>query len=278
MRKSFTPFIILAIFVTAIVGCSSTTTTESAAIAEPTATEEATQEPTSPPQPTATESPTAEPTATKPPTPTIEPTQDPANMTQEEKDAALFDAIRADETAVVASLLEAGADVNKPEKLSRFTPIIIATLRDNPDTFSLLLEAGADASIIDSGENTLLHHAATNNSVKVAKILLETNDFDLEHERKQYGFTPLLVAAFAGSLDMVELLVAHGANIEAQDDWNDTPLNVAAWNGKFEVVQKLVELGANPDVTNTQGNTALDHTQSQKHTEIEDYLLTVLEG
>jgi len=272
MRKSFTLTILLLLLIT-VVGCVGIESIEPAPISQVADT----------PVPTNTSEPATtvpEPTATSKPTATPEQTEESIDyeaMTQEEKDEALFDAVRKDDATAIEAVITAGADINAIDKLSKFTPIIIATLRNNPETFALLLEAGADASIIDKNQNNLLHHAAFNNTPDVATILLAQDVIDLEHRRSQYGFTPLLVAAFEGNLEMVDLLVAHGANIEAQDDWDDTPLNVASWNGNFDVVQKLVELGAKPDVVNTQGNNALDHTQSQGHEEIEALLLTVLE-
>jgi len=108
--------------------------------------------------------------------------------------------------------------------------------------------------------------------------LLTLDDINIEHEREQYGFTPLLQASFDGQLEMVDLLIEAGANIEAGDDWGDTPLNVATWNGNMAVVERLLELGAEPNVVNVQGSNALDHAKSQNHEELEALLLTILEG
>jgi ankyrin repeat protein len=270
MRKPFT--IVVLLLLIAVVGCTGIESTEPAAVSQVANT----------PAPTDTSAPETavpKPTSTSKPTDIPEPTSEPIEeaMTQEEMDEALFAAVRQDDVSATEALISAGANVNATEKLSRFTPIIIATLRNNPDTFMLLLEAGADASIIDKDQNTLLHHAASNDSLDVAAILLEKDIIDLEHKRTLYGLTPLHAAAEKGYLEMVELLIAYGADIEAEDDWNDTPLNIASYHGGFEVVKKLVELGAKPDVVNTQGKNALDYAQSQGHEDIEAFLLTVLE-
>lgn len=50
------------------------------------------------------------------------------------------------------------------------------------------------------------------------------------------GFTPLILAATAGHVDVVELLLDHGADMEAQSErTKDTPLSLACSGGRYEV-------------------------------------------
>lgn len=56
------------------------------------------------------------------------------------------------------------------------------------------------------------------------------------------GFTPLILAATAGHVDVVEILLEHGAEIEAQSErTKDTPLSLACSGGRYEVKQLLCE-------------------------------------
>ncbi len=51
------------------------------------------------------------------------------------------------------------------------------------------------------------------------------------------GFTPLILAATAGHVDVVEILLDHGADMEAQSErTKDTPLSLACSGGRFEVI------------------------------------------
>ena len=265
---------LLMIMLLSIVACSTAGETEPASNQEAAeiSVATATVKPTD--APTATSEPTIEPTQTPEPAPTATEVR----MTQEEIDEAFIKALRKDTVDEIETLIAEGATINAVDRTTGYSPVTIATLRDNPETLNLLIAAGADITVVDRKDNTLLHHAAYSNSIDVASILLEEGKIDLELERELYGFTPLLVAAFEGNVEMVEMLITHGADIEAFDDWEDTPINVAAWNGKLAVVQKLVELGANPDHANTNGNTALSHSQSQGHEDIEAFLTAILEG
>lgn len=52
------------------------------------------------------------------------------------------------------------------------------------------------------------------------------------------GFTPLILAATAGHVDVVEILLEHGADIEAQSErTKDTPLSLACSGGRYEVLK-----------------------------------------
>jgi hypothetical protein len=62
------------------------------------------------------------------------------------------------------------------------------------------------------------------------------------------GTTPLLTAARHGGLEAVQLLLAAGANMEAPLHTGTTPLYEAASQGHPDVVELLLASGANPRV------------------------------
>jgi ankyrin repeat protein len=58
------------------------------------------------------------------------------------------------------------------------------------------------------------------------------------------GWTPLHEASWYGYLDMIRLLLEHGANVEATNNNRRTPLHLATQNGQLAAVQLLVEHGS----------------------------------
>ncbi len=77
------------------------------------------------------------------------------------------------------------------------------------------------------------------------------------------NFTPLQAAAWNGSLELVEWLLAHGATVDDGYDLNQqSPLMEAAANGHVEVVKLLLDLGADPALADETGNRAIDKTDS----------------
>ena len=53
-----------------------------------------------------------------------------------------------------------------------------------------------------------------------------------------------------GSFEMVKLLIANGADINAKNDDEWTPLHIASRYGSFEIVKLLVEKGARCECKN----------------------------
>ena len=64
-------------------------------------------------------------------------------------------------------------------------------------------------------------------------------------------------AAARGKLDVVQQLVAAGANVQAKDRYGATPLHQAAYAGKPDIVRFLIEHGSPVDVADTNGKTPL---------------------
>ena len=58
---------------------------------------------------------------------------------------------------------------------------------------------------------------------------------------------------------MAEILVAHGADLEARDSAGSTPLHAAAEHPELaDVMEALLELGADVNAVDNSGLTALD--------------------
>ena len=89
------------------------------------------------------------------------------------------------------------------------------------------------------------------------------------------GFTPLILAATAGHADVVENLLLHGADIEAQSErTKDTPLSLACSGGRYEVVELLLARGANKEHRNVSDYTPLSLAASGGYVNIIKLLLS----
>ena len=67
----------------------------------------------------------------------------------------------------------------------------------------------------------------------------------------------LIEATSNGDLEMVQLLLENGANIEARDQRGETALMMAIRKDDLEMVQLLLEHGANIEARDQRGETAL---------------------
>jgi hypothetical protein len=109
----------------------------------------------------------------------------------------------------------------------------------------------------------------TNTSYGAVKLMLDLG-FPVAHPERSHGHTPLHNAAWAGSGDLVELLISRGHPVDIRDPgYHATPLGYALYDclvekrhpeGEFaRVVKALVEAGSPLEgVTYPTGDAALD--------------------
>ncbi len=88
-----------------------------------------------------------------------------------------------------------------------------------------------------------LHGAARAGHLDVVEILIE-HGADVNAAGRGTGKTPLHTAAEGGRLPIVELLIAKGADVNARDNVNARPIHSAAASGHFDVVELLIAHGA----------------------------------
>lgn len=121
-------------------------------------------------------------------------------------------------------------------------------------TVKTLLDYGA--WLKPSLDYALKAFEATGDCYDVFKLLLERGDLCTEITIP-VGITPLLYALKYASLNYVQLLLDHGANIRAVDDGGRTALHYAAQNRRMDVLQLVLDHGFDIECSDNGGWTAL---------------------
>src|ERR1035441_4161617 len=87
------------------------------------------------------------------------------------------------------------------------------------------------------------------------------------------GRTALIAASWAGHLDVVQTLLAAGANVNARDDQGRTALAIASERSFLDVVQALLAARADVNAGNGAGRTALALASEQGHLQVVQALI-----
>ena len=207
------------------------------------------------------------------------------------------------------TLVAAGADVNQ-RTFYGWTPLLVATQNRHYKLAQYLLEHGANPNTPNNGGWTPLYLATDNRNIEggdypvrapdmdhldFIKLLLakganvnaricgvestpEECKGDSTETRTNFtmqwlfedGATPFLRAAQSGDVELMKLLLAHGADPKIFTAHNVTPLAVASGIGwvegvtyewspeqNIEAVKMCLDLGIDPNVADDEGRTAL---------------------
>ena len=77
--------------------------------------------------------------------------------------------------------------------------------------------------------------------LRICEVLLKKSDYKCLNDEDEDSNTALHMAARAGHLGVVELLIKSGADKEARNCDQQTPLDFAAENGYQEIVKHLLD-------------------------------------
>lgn len=152
-------------------------------------------------------------------------------------DTPLHTACLHNQLSAVEVLVAAGADVNAKNSYPPFMP---------DDLGQFLSSTNQEDPI------TLLHSQAAKRSDELNTQQVTAQDV------KEKGYTPLQLAEFAsGHNKIIQYLVAHGADVNAQGATGATALFFAVLRDQGDDVKFLLAHGANPNITEAYGDTPL---------------------
>jgi ankyrin repeat protein/thiol-disulfide isomerase/thioredoxin len=185
-------------------------------------------------------------------------------------------AARTGNVAIVQALLKTGADVNAQEGANGDSALMYAAVRGNIPLVRVLLDAKAQVRLKDAVGQTALHLAARNGEIEVMELLLAAGADPLAEDSRFLG-TPLHHAVIGGHADAVLWLLRHGCPVSLRDEEGSAPLPYAviARSNNVDVIKTLLDAGADiNEPSANDGRTALMSAASESdHVEALQYLI-----
>ena len=197
------------------------------------------------------------------------------NAVDDHGDSVLMNAGLNASATTVKTLLNAGAKVAYASR-KKVTALHYAA-QGNCEVIPLLVKAGADINARDQDGNTPLMHAVTTRQKTCVQTLLksgaDTNITDNENA------TPLIVISERGSglyasntpetrFEILQLLLAHKADVNKTDKYGESALMRASWFGEEKSLALLLQAGADVSLKNNKGKTALDMAKHKNNARI----------
>lgn len=213
------------------------------------------------------------------------------NAVDRHGDSPLVLAMCGGDLEVVRMLVEAGADVNRPDgggalplELRCGAGYPYPGVNDEKGALvtQYLLGHGAHVNASDRMGQTALDAAAAGGDIKVIDVLLKSGARINEQKRHALGYdgtpdrrdpmagwAPIHFAAKTGGLATVEGLVDRGANINARAEDGTTPLLIAVLSRNEKLTRMLVERGADVSLAGKFGLTPIiaAHANGDRQTE-----------
>jgi hypothetical protein len=156
-------------------------------------------------------------------------------------DGDWFDAARVGRIDILRGLLDAGYPINAADSHG-YTAVILAAYDSQPAALDFLLSAGANACTGDVHGNTALMGALFKGDSAIARRLVNTAcPID---QTNNAGETALDFAALFGRVDLIPVLVKHGANPNHVDGRGQSLLQLALSQGSAQSADALRQAGA----------------------------------
>lgn len=204
---------------------------------------------------------------------------------------ALYVAVEENYQGIVQLLVENSADINLCNCDINDSPLNLAVLANRADLLEFFLQSESDSYDFDL---SLLDDAIGRGNLEALEVLTEYGfwfeDAYSEGLRKATGSGHLDVVKFLvengiqnpesiyGAIaedqpEILEFLIATGADINLVNEQGNTPLHIAAiWN-RAEAVRLLVENGADLSKRNFDNQTPLEAARAEGNTEVMNVLM-----
>jgi ankyrin repeat protein len=171
---------------------------------------------------------------------------------------------------LVKVLLQAGADPNIPGRQG-VTALMSCCYRFDfqPELLQRLLDAGADVHATDERGTTVMDVAVQSETVEMVEMLVAAGA-----DVNAGAVLPLSAASAFEDTVVLQALLTAGADVNAKDSQGHTPLFAAIAHGNAAAVEALLGAGADPMAVGAEGKSPLEAAEGTE--EVMEVLLRYL--
>jgi ankyrin repeat protein len=186
----------------------------------------------------------------------------PVDASEPDGTTALHWGVYHDDLAMIGRLLDAGANGNAANR-NGVTPLSLACTNAGTAVVDRLLKAGADPGLAPSGAPPLL--ACAHRGAVPAVEMLIARGADVNAKDSWRGQTALMWAAAENHAELIKVLLAGGAVVDARSNGNFTALMFAVRQDAREAVRLLLAAGADVNLTGPNGQDLLRLAINNRH-------------
>jgi len=189
----------------------------------------------------------------------------------------LVESSKADAKEMIIFLLNKGADINSTNDAGD-TPLNVAYDNDKKELFTLLIEKGADLNKKDKWGNTISHKLVESTDKDALEMMeLVLGKGANANVTNEMGHSPSSIAYDNANMPMLTLLIQRGVGVKDKDKYSEETLlhKIAKKPRKdaLEIIELLLQAGADINSKTHIGETPLMVAFTESNREIFDFLL-----
>ena len=135
-----------------------------------------------------------------------------------------------------------------------------------------LVEIGVNPAHKDKHEQTCLYYTVREGKYETSKYLIENCHLPI-NEKDIYGQNPIYYAAREGHLNLCELLVEKGTNINLEDKYGQTCIFYAIRQGHYNIVEFLIKNKVNVNKVDKKKQTPVSYAMKIGQEKIAELLI-----
>ncbi|KFH71772.1 hypothetical protein MVEG_02067 [Podila verticillata NRRL 6337] len=151
------------------------------------------------------------------------------------------------------------------------TALYQAAAAGSTECVQLLILAGASAIQGNEEAITPLIIASYNGFASICRLLVTLGHVNV-NQKDNTQKSALLLASYAGHVEIMAELIEHGAALDALDQYGWSSLMLAAYAGRLDACKLLLEHGADPHIKTSNGKNARSLSWDAGHKSIAVYI------